>query len=100
MGIGMAAFSMQTALVVHAIAAPLIFAALSWNYFERYCFTTPLQTAAAFVATIVVLDILIVSLIINKSFEMFTSPVGTWLPILLIGVTTYLVGLRVNRQHS
>ena len=33
---------------------------------------------------VVVLDILIVALLIERSFEMFTSILGTWLPFLLI----------------
>jgi hypothetical protein len=97
MGIGMSAFSMRTALAVHAVAAPVIFGVVAFYYFKRYRFTTPLQTAVAFLAIIVALDVLIVALMINKSFEMFTSPIGTWIPILLIGVTTYLVGVRVTR---
>ena len=45
MGIGQALFPLQTALIIHAIAAPIFFALLSMSYFQRFNYTTPLQTA-------------------------------------------------------
>ena len=41
---------------------------------------------------VAVLDILIVALLIERSFEMFTSILGTWIPFLLIFGSTYLTG--------
>jgi hypothetical protein len=45
MGIGQALFPLQTALIIHAIAAPIFFALLSMSYFTRFHYTSPLQTA-------------------------------------------------------
>jgi hypothetical protein len=50
MGVGMRMrmMTLRTTLVVHAVGAPLIFAAISAIYFTRFSFTSPLQTAFLF----------------------------------------------------
>jgi hypothetical protein len=60
MGIGMAATTLEHALVIHDVAA------------------------AAFLAVVVVFDFCIVALVIERSLAMFRSPLGTWLPFVLI----------------
>jgi hypothetical protein len=100
MGIGMAVAPLQTALIIHAIAAPVIFAVISWIYFTRFGFTPPLQAAAAFVAVVVFMDTSVVALLVQRSFEMFGSFIGTWLPFLLIFVSAYLTGLFVHSKKG
>ena len=73
MGIGMAATSLQTALIVHAIAAPIYFGVVSYIYFSRFGYTRPLPTAVIFVAFVMIVDFLVVALLINKSLSMFGS---------------------------
>jgi len=91
-GIGRAVTSMGTTLVIHAILAPLFFALVSWNYFRRFNYTTPLQIALIFVGFVISLDFFLVALVINPGLEMFTSLLGTWIPFALIFVSTYLTG--------
>ncbi|MHA2101383.1 MAG: hypothetical protein ACW99A_22220, partial [Candidatus Kariarchaeaceae archaeon] len=43
--IGFALTTELNALIIHAIAAPIFFSLVSYNYFTKYNFTTPLQTA-------------------------------------------------------
>jgi hypothetical protein len=45
MGIGMAELPLQTALIIHTIAAPIFFTGGSLLYFKKFHFTTLLQTA-------------------------------------------------------
>jgi hypothetical protein len=98
MGIGMAVTSLNNTLIVHAIAAPIFFAGVSLVYFRKFNFTTPLQTATIFIAFVIVMDFFVVAILINRSFEMFTSLIGTWIPFALIFTSTYLTGmLIVNR---
>jgi hypothetical protein len=92
MGVGMAVVGLKVALVVHAAAAPVIFAAISLVCFKRLAYTTPLTTAAVFLAVVVIMDVGVVSMLVQRSFEMFTSFLGTWLPFMLIFASTYLVG--------
>ena len=100
MGIGMAVTSLQTALIVHAIGAPIFFAVVSLMYFRKFNFTTPLQTALIFVGFVITVDFFVVALLINKSLEMFTSPLGTWIPFALIFTSTYLTGMFTTKRFE
>jgi hypothetical protein len=100
MGIGMKVMSMQTTLIVHAIGGPLGFTILSFNFFKRYGYTTPLQTATGFVAFVIFMDFFLVAFIIMKNFDMFKSLFGTWIPFILIFVVTYLTGWFVNKKRK
>lgn len=100
-GIGMALTTLDIALVVHAIAAPVFFGALSLLYFSRFNYTKPLATATVFVSFVMIVDFLIVGLLINRSLSMFTSLLGTWIPFALIFVSTLIVGLAIqNRRYT
>jgi len=97
MGMGMKVTTLGTALFIHALAAPVIFTALSLVYFRRWGSWSPLRTAAVFLGVVAAMDVLVVALLIERSFEMFTSVLGTWLPFLLIFVSTWWTGLAVRR---
>jgi len=98
MFIGTAITSEFIALIIHAIAAPIIFAVVSSFYFKKYDFTTPLETAGLFVAFVVLMDFFIVALLINKSLAMFGSVLGTWIPFILIFISTYYTGLKEAKK--
>jgi len=95
--IGRRVTSLQKALIVHAIAAPIIFAAASFVYFRGLHFTTPFETAIIYVALVIVLDFVVVATFAEKSYAMFASILGTWIPFLLIFSATYLVGAYATR---
>ena len=95
MGIGMAVTSVNNALIIHAIAAPIFFAIVSQVYFRKFNFTTPLLTAAIFIAFVIAMDFFVVAMLINRSFDMFASLLGTWIPFALIFASTYLTGRSV-----
>ena len=99
MGVGMSTTTLNNALIIHAIAAPIIALGISAVYFKKFNYTTALQTAIIFVAIAIVLDIFIVSILINKSFEMFESFLGTWLVFILIFVASYLTGKYIKRYN-
>lgn len=98
--IGRSLTDMQTTLIVHAIGAPIIFMLLSMLYFSKFKYTSPLQTAGAFLAIVVLLDFFLVALIIERSMDMFRSLLGTWIPWALIFLSTYLTGLAYGRKES
>ncbi len=100
MAIGPMFIPMQTTLIVHAIGAPIIYTNLSLVYFTRFNYTTPIQTALIFVGFVIFMDFFLVALVVLKSLEMFTSPIGTWIPFSLIAASTYLTGLFVTRQKA
>ncbi|HME83051.1 MAG TPA: hypothetical protein VKG91_00470 [Roseiarcus sp.] len=92
MAFGRSAFGLETALRIHAIAAPVFAALVSLIYFTRFRATTPLAAAAFVTAFIVVLDAGLVAPVFEKSYAMFGSVLGTWLPFLSIFMATYLTG--------
>ena len=92
MGIGMAVTSLQTTLILHAIGGPIGFIIISLFYFNKFDYTSPLLTAIWFVAFVIFMDLFIVALLIEKSFAMFKSILGTWLPFTLIFLATYFTG--------
>jgi hypothetical protein len=101
MGIGMALTTLDAAMVVHAIAAPVFFAGISLLYFSRFSYTKPFATAAVFVGFVMIVDFLVVGLLINRSLSMFSSLPGTWIPFALIFTSTLVVGLTIqNRRHA
>lgn len=97
MSVGMRLTSLETALLLHALAAPVIFTAIALVYFHRFGSWSPLGTAATFLGVVVVMDFFVVALVIEQNFEMFESILGTWLPFLLIFVSTWWTGLAVRR---
>lgn len=97
MGIALSRTTEHRALIIHAVAAPIIFAVLSAIYFGYFGYTGALATAAGFVAVVIVLDVFVVALLIQREFSMFASVLGTWLPFGLIFASTYLVGRLMGR---
>ena len=95
--IGRAVTSLRNALIGHAVAAPAIFAAASLVYFHGVHYTTPLQTAIIYTSLVIVLDLVVVATFIEKSYAMFASILGTWIPFALIFGSTYLVGVYVAK---
>jgi len=92
--------SLERALIVHAIGAPISFTTISLFYFNKFNYTTPLQTALIFVSFVIVVDFFVVALIINRSLEMFASLLGTWIPFALIFTSTYVTGLLTVRTSK
>lgn len=96
-GIGRAVTTLDTALIIHAIATPLYFILLSWVYFTHFHYTTPLQTALIFVGFVMTLDFFLVALVIIQRLAMFASVLGTWIPFASIFVATYGMGWYLLR---
>jgi len=100
MGIGQATTTIENALIIHAIGAPIFFMVVSLNYYERFNFTSPLMTALIFVGFVIFVDFFLVAMLVLKSFEMFTSLLGTWIPFALIFTSTYVTGLLSSRTDD
>lgn len=92
MGIGLATTSLRRALVIHGVAAPVIFALVAAVYFTQFGYTAPLATAVWFVAVAAGLDLVVVAGLIQRRLAMFRSVGGTWLPLAASFLATYLVG--------
>jgi menaquinone-dependent protoporphyrinogen oxidase len=92
--------NLTAALVIHAIAAPLFFTALARHYFRARGARDPLPTAFTWTATVVVLDLVVVAGAVQRSLGMFKSIAGTWLPLALIFVVTWVTGEVISMLPS
>jgi hypothetical protein len=86
--------------MVHALAAPIIFTAISFAYFRRAGSWPPFRAAATFLGVVVAMDAFVIALFVERSFAMFGSILGTWLPFLLIFLSTWSTGLAVRRASQ
>jgi hypothetical protein len=76
-----------------AIAAPLLFVAVSWLYFRPRGARDPLPTAFTFAGIVVLLDAAVVAGALQRSAAIFSSLSGFWLPIALIFLATWVTGM-------
>jgi hypothetical protein len=92
MQILLTAVDIHTAIIGHAIAAPIVFTLVAWHYFRKDGARDPLPTAIAFVVSAVLLDLLMVAGLAHRGLEMFASIAGTWLPLGLVFLATWAAG--------
>ncbi len=97
--IGRQVVSMQTTLVVHAIVAPLAFALLTLRHFSHFPKSSPRNVAWSLLGIVVGLDAVLVAPVFERSYDMFRSVLGTWIPFGSILAASYLVG-RVSRHAT
>jgi len=101
MGIGRAITTEQNAFIIHAIATPIVATLVSMNYFKKFHYTSPLFTGIIFVLVPAAMDLLIMALLILRSMDMFISQgslFGTWIPLTLIFLATYLTGMAITKS--
>lgn len=96
MFVGMAVTTMPVTLTVHAIGAPLASGHMALRYHGKHGHFPPVWVAAFFVATALFVDFFLVAMLVERSFEMFTSFFGLWLPMILIFLAAYLAGRYVK----
>lgn len=99
-GIGRSIASLETTLVVHALAAPVFAATVSAFYFRRERHAAPLIAASVFLGFIALIDFFLVALAINRNLDMFRSVLGTWLPFALIFAATAATGWSVEAARQ
>jgi hypothetical protein len=98
--VGRQFWTMETTLIVHALGVPIVYLLVSLIYFTYFSYTTPLQTATIFTLSAILLDLIIVATIIERSYEMFGSLIGTWIPFGSMFLTTYLIGSLITRWKA
>ena len=96
-GIGRSITSMEKTLIIHAIAVPIIIGVISFIYFRFFNYTRPFITALLFMVFAMFMDATIIAPFVEKSFVMFQSMLGTWIPFLLFFLSTFTTGLIVNK---
>ena len=98
MWIGMAVTSVETTLIIHLIGAPIVFGILAFVYHRKFGHIRPLYATIIFTCFIILMDAGLVAIFIEKSFDMFRNPIGTWIPFALIFLSTFIVGKIVKKD--
>jgi hypothetical protein len=95
-GIGFQITGEQNTLIAHALSVPVIFGIISRFYFKRFHHVSPLQMAFICLGFAFFMDFFLIAMLIQKNFVMFKSILGTWIPFILIFLSTYFVGKKVT----
>ena len=90
--------SLENALLIHAIGVPIIFVFISIFYFKTYNYTKPIFTAFLFLLIVMFLDVFVLAIYIQKSYDMFRNFLRTWIPFILLFEATYITGTFVNKK--
>lgn len=96
-GIGRILTTIENALIIHLIGAPIVFAVLAKIYYKKNNRLSPFQLATNMLSFVILMDIFVVSMMIEKNFDMFKSPIGTWIPFVLIFVSILYVGKKRHK---
>ena len=91
---------MDAAVVIHILAAPLIGATVTlllWNH-PRH--PGVLATAATLAGGAALLDAFLVAPFLERSFAMFGSPAGTWIPLGLIFAASAATAALLSRPAA
>jgi hypothetical protein len=94
------AVSLTTALVLHAVAAPLPFAAIATHYFRPRGARDPLPVALVWTTIVALLDLVAIAGIVQHDLTMFASVVGTWLPFVSILLVTRVTGVMMSMMPA
>lgn len=91
-GVGLTITTLQNALIIYAIGAPIFLTLISLIYLKRFHSTTPFHTAFIVVGFVMAVDFFVVALVLNRSLAMFASLLGTWMPCAVSCTSTYVTG--------
>ncbi len=97
MAVGRRLWTLDTALRVHLVAAPLIAFLLSALHEWLAPEFSSLLRATVMTWIVVILDALVVAPVFERSYAMFRSVIGTWLPFVAIFVASFAAGTVVPR---
>jgi hypothetical protein len=98
-GVGRSVTSMENTLVIHAAGVPVIFGVISWVYHRKFHYTGSAVTALVFTLLAIVMDAGLVAPVFEKSYAMFESVLGTWIPFCLIFAAAYLAGRAAGKRR-
>ena len=97
--LGRAFTTLPRALLYHAVAAPVLLAAIAFSYAFWFGYVGPLPAAAFFTGVVLAMDLLIVAPFIERSFAMVQSAVGFWIPVGSIFVASWIAGVASRRTR-
>ncbi len=95
-----AAFGVEAAIVIHLVAAPFIGAAATRLLWRHPRHPGVAATAVTMAGIAALLDAILVAPFLERSYAMFASPAGTWIPLALILAASAATAARLARRRS
>jgi hypothetical protein len=95
-----ALFGVDAAIVIHLLAAPVIGATVTVLLWKHPRHPGVAGTAATLVGTAALLDAILVAPFLERSFAMFASVAGTWIPLALIFAASAATAGRLSRAAA
>ncbi len=95
--IARAMFGVSAAVAIHLLAAPFIGAAVTLLLWKHPRHPGVAGTAATLGGTAALLDAIVVAPFLERSFAMFASPAGTWIPLALIFAASAATAALLSR---
>lgn len=92
------AFGVDAAIVIHLLAAPVIGAVVTLLLWRNPRHPGVACTATTLAGTAALLDAIVVAPFLERSFAMFASLTGTWIPLALIFAASAAIGAVRSRQ--
>lgn len=93
MGLGRQLWSTKTAIAIHLPVAPIFAFVAATIHAWLFPQFDPLTRAVVVIGIVVLLDGTVVAPLMERSFEMFRSAIGTWIPFALIFLAAWAAGL-------
>jgi hypothetical protein len=95
MAIGRKLCGLDTALRIHLVVAPVVAFLVSTVHRLLIPEFNPLLRAAGLTGIVIVLDAVVVAPFFERSYAMFGSAIGTWIPFALIFLAGWAAGILV-----
>ncbi|HEY6006668.1 MAG TPA: hypothetical protein VIV57_27555 [Anaeromyxobacter sp.] len=95
---GRAALGVNAAIAIHLVAAPLIGAAATRLLWRHPRHPGIAATALTLAGAAALLDAIVVAPFLERSYEMFSSAAGTWIPLALILLASAATAARLARR--
>ncbi|MGA2406329.1 MAG: hypothetical protein ABSF81_06215 [Bacteroidales bacterium] len=96
--VGRSLTTIELTLIIHVIGAPIFACLVSMVYYKKFNYTSPISTAFIFLFFVIAMDAGLVAPAFEKSYGLFKSILGTWIPFSLIFLSTYITGLTIKRK--
>jgi hypothetical protein len=94
------ALGVDAAIAIHLAAAPVIGAAATLLLWRHPRHPGPVATAATLAGTAALLDAVVVAPFLERSFSMFGSALGTWVPLAAIFGASAITGTLRSRAAA
>jgi hypothetical protein len=93
MAMGRKALSLNTTLRVHLAVAPIVAFLVSAVHKLLAPEFDPMLRAAVMTSVVVILDAAVVAPLFERSYAMFRSSIGTWIPFASIFLSSWTAGI-------